>query len=49
MFEIPTIERTNDNLGKVNVTKNPRIESYIIHNDYDIFEFNKEWINQLAK
>lgn len=34
--------------GSGNWTKNPRIENYIITNDFCIFDFNKEWMNELV-
>jgi len=36
-------------IGSGNWTENPRIETYIIHNDFEIFNFNKEWITELTK
>lgn len=33
--------------GSGNWTKNPRIENYMITNDKNIFDFNKEWMGEL--
>lgn len=33
--------------GSGNWTRNPRIENYMITNDKDIFDFNKEWMSEL--
>ena len=35
-------------IGSGNWTQNPRIENYIIHNDINIFDFNKDWITELT-
>lgn len=33
--------------GSGNWTKNPRIENYIVTNQQDIYDFNKEWMKEL--
>lgn len=33
--------------GSGNWTKNPRIENYMVTNDKNIFDFNKEWMSEL--
>lgn len=35
--------------GSANWTENPRIENYIILNNKDNFDFNKEWMEDLVK
>ena len=46
-FSISTEKNYYSIIGSGNWTQNPRIENYIIHNDVSIFNFNKEWMNEL--
>ena len=47
-FSISTEENFYTVIGSGNWTQNPRIENYIIHNDKDIFQFNKDWMEELT-
>jgi hypothetical protein len=47
-FSISTEKNFYTVIGSGNWTQNPRIENYIIHNDKNIFEFNKQWMEELT-
>lgn len=48
-FSLSTEKNYYTVIGSGNWTQNPRIENYILHNDKAIFEFNKEWMEELTK
>jgi hypothetical protein len=35
--------------GSANFTANPRIEQFTIHNSKQLFEFHKEWMDEIIK
>ena len=47
-FSVKTEKNYYTVIGSGNWTENPRIENYIIHNDLGIFNFNKDWIEDLT-
>lgn len=49
IFSLKTSQNYYTCIGSGNFTENPRIEVYMIHNDKELFEINKNWIVDMTK